>query len=125
LLTENILLGLIGGAGGLLFAVADMHINEIAMPERVARFMAGWSNISLNGRALAFSLLLAVLAGVVSGFAPALEGLRINLVDQLKSGSRARGGLRPQPQTQEHSGRGADCAGRGAGDWRGPHVQRA
>ena len=29
------------------------------MPERVARYMAGWDNISLNGRALAFSLLLA------------------------------------------------------------------
>lgn len=89
LLTENILLGLIGGAGGLLFAVADMRINEVAMPERVARFMAGWSNISLNGRTLAFSLLLAVLAGVVSGFAPTLEALRVNLADQLKSGSRA------------------------------------
>ncbi len=89
LLTENILLGLLGGAGGLLFAAVDMHISEVTMPERVARFMAGWSNISLNGRALAFSLLLAVLAGIVSGFAPALEALRINLVDQLKSGSRA------------------------------------
>jgi len=88
LLTENILLGLIGGAGGLLVAVADMHINKISMPERVARFMAGWSNITLSGRALAFSLLLAVLAGVISGFAPALEALRIDLVDQLKSGSR-------------------------------------
>ncbi|MFY9852278.1 MAG: ABC transporter permease, partial [Terracidiphilus sp.] len=88
LLTENILLGLIGGAGGLLIAVADMEINKISMPERVARFMAGWSNISLSGRALAFSLLLAVLAGVISGFAPALEALRIDLVGQLKSGSR-------------------------------------
>ena len=72
----------------LLVAVADMHINKISMPERVARFMAGWSNITLSGRALAFSLLLAVLAGVISGFAPALEALRIDLVDQLKSGSR-------------------------------------
>ncbi len=89
LLTENILLGLIGGAGGLVFAVVDMHLSEITMPERVARFMAGWSNISLNGRALAYSLLLAVVAGIVSGFAPALEALRINLVEQLKSGSRA------------------------------------
>jgi predicted permease len=89
LLTENILLGLIGGAGGLLIAVVDMHINEITMPERVARFMAGWSNITLSGRALAFSLLLAVLAGVISGFAPALEALRVDLVDQLKSGSRS------------------------------------
>jgi predicted permease len=51
--------------------------------------MAGWSNISLNGRALGFSLLLAVLAGAISGFAPALAALRINLVEQLKSGSRA------------------------------------
>jgi putative ABC transport system permease protein len=89
LLTENILLGLIGGAGGLLFAAGYMHISKITMPESVARFMAGWSNISLNGRALTLSLLLAVMAGIISGFAPALEALRINLVTQLKSGSRA------------------------------------
>src|SRR5271170_683963 len=89
LFTENILLGLIGGAGGLLFADLYMHISKVTMPERVARFMAGWSNISLNGHALALSLLLAVVAGVISGFAPALEALRVNLVDQLKSGSRA------------------------------------
>jgi putative ABC transport system permease protein len=55
----------------------------------VARFMAGWSNISLNGRALTLSLLLAILAGIVSGFAPALQALRVNLVEQLKAGSRA------------------------------------
>jgi predicted permease len=89
LLTENILLGLVGGAGGVAFGFVDMRINQTAMPERVMRFMAGWSNISLNGRTLAYSLLLAVLAGVVSGFAPALAALRVNLVDQLKSGSRA------------------------------------
>ena len=89
LLTENILLGLLGGAGGLLFAAADMRLSEVAMPERVARYMAGWQNISLNGRALGLSLLLALLAGLFSGFAPALEALRVNLVDQLKSGSRA------------------------------------
>ena len=89
LLTENIVLGLMGGLGGLLFALAYMRICMISMPEHVARYMAGWSNISLNGRTLAFSLVLAVGAGLVSGFAPALEALRINLVDQLKSGSRA------------------------------------
>jgi putative ABC transport system permease protein len=89
LLTENLLLGLIGGAGGLLFAACYMHISQETMPEQIARYMAGWSNISLNGRALALSLLLAVAAGLISGFAPALEALSINLVTQLKSGSRA------------------------------------
>ena len=88
LLTENILLGLAGGAGGVLFAIADMRINQIAMPPLVARYMSGWSNITLDWRGLAFSLLLAVLAGVISGFAPALQALRVNLVDQLKAGSR-------------------------------------
>ena len=92
LLTENIMLGLLGGAGGLLFAAGYMHISKISMPERVARYLAGWSNISLNGRALAFSLVLAILAGIVSGFTPALEALHINLVDQLKSGSRSIAG---------------------------------
>jgi predicted permease len=94
LLTENILLGLIGGAGGLLVAQIQMHLTLIAMPARVARFLAGWNNISLNGHALALSLLLAVVAGAISGFAPALAALRINLVDQLKSGSRAIAGAR-------------------------------
>ena len=89
LLTENILLGLLGGAGGLLFALGYMQISKATMPERVARYLAGWQNISLNGRALGFSLTLALLAGLISGFAPALEALRINLVDQLKCGSRS------------------------------------
>ncbi|MGD0736003.1 MAG: ABC transporter permease [Terracidiphilus sp.] len=89
LLTESVLLGLIGGAGGLLFAQLYMHVSEATMPESVARYLAGWANISLNGRALALSLMLALLAGVVSGFAPALAALRINLVDQLKAGSRS------------------------------------
>jgi putative ABC transport system permease protein len=89
LLTENLLLGLIGGGGGLLFAAGYLHISQVTMPEHIARYMAGWSNMSLSGRTLALSLGLAVLAGIISGFAPALEALRINLVSQLKSGSRS------------------------------------
>jgi putative ABC transport system permease protein len=64
------------------------------MPERVARYVAGWSNISLSGRALAFSLGIALAAGLVSGILPALRSLRINLVDQLKAGSRTASGSR-------------------------------
>jgi putative ABC transport system permease protein len=89
LLTENLLLGLIGSVGGLIFGAAYLRLTLVLMPERVARHMAGWSNIALNGRAFAFSLGLALLAGLVSGLAPAFEAMRVNLADQLKAGSRS------------------------------------
>jgi putative ABC transport system permease protein len=92
LLTENILLGLIGAAGGLVLSAIYLHLTIISMPPRVARYMAGWSNVSLNGRAFLFSLALALIAGLVSGFAPALETLHVNLADQLKAGSRSTTG---------------------------------
>jgi putative ABC transport system permease protein len=88
LLTENLLLGGIGAAGGLVLAAICMHLCLIAMPAQIAKYISGWSNISLNGRALAFSLLLAMAAGLISGLLPALKALRLNLVDQLKAGSR-------------------------------------
>jgi putative ABC transport system permease protein len=92
LLTENLLLGLIGGVGGIAVGAVYLHFTLLAMPPRVARYLAGWSNISLNGRALGFSLALAVVAGVVSGFMPALDALRVNLTEQLKAGSRSTTG---------------------------------
>lgn len=92
LLTESIVLGLGGALGGLIFAEVYLHIILIAMPPRVARYMPGWSNTSLNYRALAFTMLLAVAAGVVLGIAPAMEALRLKIVEQLKSGSRSSTG---------------------------------
>src|SRR5579859_5827712 len=87
LLAENMLLGLGGAVGGLAFAGLYLHIIIITMPANVARWIPGWSNTSLNGRALAFTIMLAVLACVASGFAPALEALRVRVVDQLKAGA--------------------------------------
>jgi putative ABC transport system permease protein len=92
LLTENLLLALIGALGGIAFGAVYLHATLVTMPARVARYMAGWANISLNGRALAFSLLIAAAAGVVAGIAPALQALKLNVVDQLKSGSRTNTG---------------------------------
>jgi putative ABC transport system permease protein len=89
LLTENLLIALIGAAGGLAFGWLHLHHTVNTMPARIAKFIAGWANITLNGRALAFSLLLAILAGVVATIAPALEALRVNPVEQLKAGSRS------------------------------------
>jgi predicted permease len=88
LLAESVLLGLAGAAGGLLLAKVDLQVAIHNMPAQVARYVAGWGNISLNGRALALSIVLAVVAGMISGLAPALEALRVNLVEQLKAGGR-------------------------------------
>jgi putative ABC transport system permease protein len=96
LLTENILLGFIGAGAGLILGWLYLRLTLVLMPERVARQMSGWSNISLNGRAFVFSLALALLAGLVSGIAPAVEALRINLADQLKSGARSTIGAGPR-----------------------------
>jgi putative ABC transport system permease protein len=92
LLTENILLGLAGALGGLAFGELCLHMIVAAMPARVARFVAGWSNMKLDGRAFAFSLLLAGLAGVVAGLAPAIDCFRVNAIENLKAGSRAATG---------------------------------
>lgn len=93
LLTENLLLALLGALGGIAFAALYLHLILITMPAQVAHFIPGWSNTSINRRALALSLLLAIVAGVVAGLAPALEALRIRLIEQLRAGSRqATGG---------------------------------
>lgn len=92
LLTESMLLGLIGAGCGLAYAQVYLHLTLISMPEKVARYMSGWSNISLNSHSLALSLALALGAGVIAGLSPALDALRVNLVEQLKSGSRSVAG---------------------------------
>jgi putative ABC transport system permease protein len=88
LLTENILLALIGSVGGVLFAAVYLHVILITMPARIGRYMPGWYNTSLNGRALVFSLALAAAAGIIAGLAPALDALRVHPAEQLKAGAR-------------------------------------
>ena len=88
LLTESILLSLMGGAAGILIAKVNLHLNLIAMPQRIARFMPGWSNIGLNWRVLAYSMVLAAIVGIVSGVAPALAAMRVAVSEQLKAGGR-------------------------------------
>jgi putative ABC transport system permease protein len=94
LLTENVLLAFVGAGGGLILGWLYLRLTLVFMPESVARHMSGWSNISLNSRVFVFSLALAVLAGLISGIAPAFEAMRINLADQLKAGSRSTTGGR-------------------------------
>jgi putative ABC transport system permease protein len=89
LLAESLLQSLLGVALGLLLAKVALHYILTTMPQQVSRFLAGWTDIHLSGRTLAYSAGIALIAGVLAGLAPALAGMRVNLVEHLKLGSRS------------------------------------
>ena len=94
LLTESVLLSTLGAALGLIVAIWGVDILRASMPADVIKYLGDWNSLAVNARALAFTLFLAVLAGVVSGLAPAWQTSRADLNDALKEGSgrATRGG---------------------------------
>ncbi len=96
LLVESVMLGLMGGALGAVFAYAGVRLLLAIGPTNLPRL----SEISLDARTLAFTVLLAVLSGLFLGLIPALKyaGPRASLA--LRSGGRAanasREGHRPR-----------------------------
>ncbi len=88
LLTESILLSLIGAGLGLIFAQWDIALILSHMPPDVAKFIAGWNTISLDSNAFLFTLGIALMSGIVSGIAPALLVSRTNISETLKEGGR-------------------------------------
>ena len=88
LLIESILLSLCGAAFGLLFARWQLAVMILNMPDDVAKYIAGWSTIHLDAGALTFTLVLAVMSGIISGIAPALLSLRANVGETLKESGR-------------------------------------
>ena len=88
LLTESILISVLGAALGLLIAFWGVDVIRAGMPVDVVRFIPGWTLIQVDGRALLFTLGVAVLAGVISGLAPALQSSSPNLNATLREGDR-------------------------------------
>lgn len=88
LLTESILLALLGSAVGLVFAQWDIRLILAHMPAEVERFVAGWNTIRLDANAFLFTLSIALASGVLSGIAPALLTSRANVSETLKEGGR-------------------------------------
>ena len=83
-LTESLLLSLIGGALGLVVGQLTMTWLKVTMPPNA--LPSDTVEVSLNGRVLLFSFVLAVLTGVVIGLFPALQAARANLTNALKQG---------------------------------------
>ena len=85
LLVESVMLGVMGGALGVAFAYAGVRLLLAIAPANLPRL----SEISLDARTLGFTVLLAVLSGLLLGLIPALKyaGPRASLA--LRSGGRA------------------------------------
>jgi len=91
-LTESLLLSLMGAGLGLLLAVWLVEFVRAWNPGDVARMAA----VSVNTWVLWFTLAVGVLAGVLSGLLPALQAPKESVVSSLREGGRGVAGSRTQ-----------------------------
>jgi putative ABC transport system permease protein len=92
LLTESVIVALIGGALGVLIGFWGISALRAANPGDAAKFVSGWNHFGINAEVLLFTLGLSVISGIVFGLAPALQTSRPNLNASLKAGSRQTSG---------------------------------
>lgn len=85
LLTESILLALVGAVLGLVLASWGTRTALSLLPIRLPRV----EGIRLDGHVLIFTAVVSVLAGVLFGLVPALRLAQPNVQDTLKEGGRA------------------------------------
>ena len=90
-LVESMLLGLLGGGLGILFAYWCLQAQVIRIPPEFARMIPGWGKISINTPVLIFTSVVSLVTGLVFGFLPALVASRQNMNDTLKEGAPSAG----------------------------------
>jgi putative ABC transport system permease protein len=88
LLTESVLLSLVGGAAGLLIAYWGVPALVAAIPQQQLIAMPFLRGLHLDPGILAFSFGLSLITGLVFGLAPALQSSRLDLNEMLKEGGR-------------------------------------
>jgi predicted permease len=88
LLTESVMLGVLGGTAALLVAYAALQVVRSINPGNIPRLEA----IVLDGTVLLFTFVISVVTGVLFGLAPALRAARIDLSASMKAGGRSSQG---------------------------------
>jgi len=85
LLTESVLLSLMGGAAGLALAWGGVELVRAWNPGNFALI----DSVRLDWGALGFMVLISMLTGILFGLAPALQSARADLNPTIKEGGRA------------------------------------
>ena len=88
LLTESLLLSLIGGILGVFLAFAGTRGLVGLLPTTQVAALPFLANLHIDMRILAFSFGLSILTGIVFGLAPAIQASRPQLAGVLKEGGR-------------------------------------
>lgn len=88
LLVENVLMAVLGGVASLGVASWSMSSIGSSMPAEIARLIPGWYEIRLDGRALVYTLAIALVSGLLAGLMPALAVSRSAPGESLKEGGR-------------------------------------
>jgi predicted permease len=88
LLTESVLLGLLGGGLGLLFGYAGC---QFLWSFRPAEFALNFAELRISPGVFVFALAVSLLSGLLFGVVPALRTSRTPVSEVLKEESRAAG----------------------------------
>jgi putative ABC transport system permease protein len=83
LLTESVLLSMVGGALGVLFAFGAIRAIVALMPEN---YVPNESRVTINLPVLWFSLAVSVVTGIVAGLVPALQASKADTSHVLSAG---------------------------------------
>ena len=84
LLTESVVLGLVGAIAGLGLAYGTLAVLKSALPMSTA----GWQEARIDPQVLAFVTLLAIVSGLAFGLIPAITSSRTNLATTMRAGGR-------------------------------------
>jgi predicted permease len=95
LLTESVLLGIAGGAIGLLLAKFSIKAIVAALGDTLPRA----EEITLDAHVLLFTAGVSILTGIVFGLVPAIKMLQPHLSETLKEGGRGSSGARHRTQS--------------------------
>ncbi|HYT76686.1 MAG TPA: ABC transporter permease [Vicinamibacterales bacterium] len=89
LLTENLLLSLVGCGFGLALAFWGTRLFALIVPTGFPELLR---HITVDARVLGFALAISIASSVVFGLMPALRASRVDLNDVLKEGARGSSG---------------------------------